>query len=805
MVKLNKNKKAVSYFLLMTIFSLVLFSFSFIIYVSPTKAIVEDIEYGQTTKEADRINYKLAAEKFYVKEEIEKSVQKAKLDFSKSYGADKNTQMEIAQSSCTYANLKLWYNEKNLENSDEILEEETENSEETEETDKIDGNKESITKNENQNLCLPSFGKDTKTNLEVQIKEQIIKDLKDGLSPIKISKEPEVKTSFLSNGNLKVDIEVYFEENTKIGKIKDTSKYSETFDISSYPKLLEAISLSLGEFSQKAKDEVPICIKESENNNEEDTEDKNEDEIEGQNIESQNIEIICIENSLVNLIEEKFIELEGTEEDFSKYQFKISDMKLKTDNSLKGYYALKIEVLNTNTKENELTFGVIFKDNIPNVLVSFSQELFSRSDNTIKVRIFEPEESSDINSYIVIYSYEDFFNEQSYAKYTDFIKMLETNLVPKDFEQAGFYDESGAYYFSKESSNLNLNLLLVTPSNFKEDEDTKQKYKDILLYQTYNHQTKIWNLFEEKPVYVYVFAADYNKNYYVKDLSGKSKVIIPQKVFGPKPLVNDINPNTIDTITEPKQELNIANSFSFEIKGYTDSNFDHYNIYIMQNRESKELKEKCENAEFLSCYFYEGSVSLRDKNGKFLVTTEAQIVSTESFDKIIYLNENIIQSGIEYEVLIVPVDINGKGLISSKTKEYSFKLTNDNHYELIKETERLDPKYFKLTLIDNKKPEPLTSISLLSDKLNLVEDKYYLQWTKVEEDITGVYVLYQAKDISGALKSQNTVLVGLDGFVLESNPSFSTIEITKIIPIDSSANKEDIRTYQGQTYTASYP
>ncbi len=783
MIKLDKNKKAVSYFLLMTIFSLVLFSFSFIIYVSPTKAIIEDIGYGQTTKEADRINYKLAAQKFYVKEEIEKSVQRAKLDFSKSYGVDKNTQIDIAQSSCTYANLKLWYNEKNLpENSDENLEQETE---------EIDENTEII----NQNLCLPSFGKDTKTNLETQIKEQITKDLKEGLSPIKISKEPEVKTSFSSNGNLKVDIEVYFEENTKIGKIKDTSKYSENFDISSYPKLLEAISLSLGEFSQKAKEEVPICIKESENNNEK----ENKDEI-----EDQNIEIKCIENSLVSLIEENFLELEGTEKDFSKYEFKISDMKLKDDNSLKGYYALKIEVQNIETKENELTFGVIFKDNIPNFFVSFSQELFNRADNTIKVRIFEPEESLDINSYIIIYSYEDFFNQQSYPKYNDFIKMLETNLVPKDFDQAGFYDESGAYYFSKESSNMNLNLLLVSPSNFKEDDDTKQNYKDVLLYQTYNHEKKEWNLFEEKPIYAYVFAADYNKNYYVKDLSGKSKVITPQKVFGPKPLVNDNNPNTIDTITEPKQELNIPASFSFEIKGYTDLNFDHYDMYITQNREAKELKEKCQNLEFTNCYYYDGSISLRDKNGKFLVTTDTE-VSIESFDKIIYLNENIIQSGIEYEVLIVPVDINGKGLISSKTKEYSFKITNDNHYELIKETERLDPKYFKLTLIDNKKPDPLNSISLLSDKLNLVGDKYYLQWAKVEEDITGVYVLYQAKDITGALKSQNIVLVGLDGFILENNPSFSTIEITKIIPIDSSANKEDIRTYTGATYTASYP
>ena len=787
MINLNKNKKAVSYFLLMTIFSLVLFSFSFIIYVSPTKAIIEDIQYGQTTKEADRINYKLAAQKFYVKEEIEKSVQRAKIDFSKSYGVDKNVQMEIAESSCTYANLKLWYNEKNIEeNVDEILEEETDEMENIENSEDLDESKESI----NENLCLPSFGKDTKTNLEVQIKEQIKKDLKEGLSPIKISNEPEVKTSFLGNGNLKVDIEVYFEENTKIGKIKDISKYSETFDISSYPKLLEAISLSLGEFSQKAKEEVPICIKENE---------KNKEEIEG-----QNIEIKCIENSLITLIEEKFLELEGTEKDFSKYEFKISDMKLKEDNSLKGYYALKVEVLNTNTKENELVFGAIFKDNIPNVLVSFSQELFIRADNTIKVRIFEPEESSDINSYIVIYSYEDFFNEQTYIKYSDFIKMLETNLVPKDFEQAGFYDESGAYYFSKESSNMNLNLLLVSPSNFKEDETTKQKYKDILLYQTYNNEKKLWELFEEKPIYVYVFAADYNKNYYVKDLSGKSKVITPQKVFGPKPLVNDNNPNTVDTITELKQELNIPASFSFEIKGYTDSNFDHYDMYITQNREANELKEKCQNIEFTNCYYYDGSTSLRDKTGKFLVTTDAE-VSKEGFDKIIYFNEDLIQSGIEYEILIVPVDINGKGLISSKTKEYSFKITNDNHYELIKETERLDPKYFKLTLIDNKKPDPLTSISLLSDKLNLIEEKYYLQWTKVEEDITGVYVLYQAKDITGVLKSQNIVLVGLDGFILENNPSFSTIEITKIIPVDSSANKEDIRTYQGQTYTASYP
>lgn len=771
MIYFSLKKKAISFFSLIAIFSIVLFSFLIIVYVSPTKSVTSDIDFGKSAKDIDIVNHKLFAEQFFLKEEIDRSLDNAKFDFSKSYGVVVEEQIKIVDKNCRYNKIPLWYNEQNIMtvNLNEIKDE-------------------SIPSEEIENsLCIPKFKENSKELLEQHLKQTLSSNLEKDLSPLRTKYSPKVDISNQKDSKLKVDISISYEEMGKISNVKKTSVYTYYYDISSYSLLLESITLSLPLLSEKLKEEVPSCI-----------ENFSSDEA----IEDKELE--CIKKISYELFNENFIELGGSDDNFNQYDIEIYKLNAEEDESLKGYYAFKIVLFNKNTKSNEVEFGMILKDTIPTSAIDFNLEEFSRADNTLKVRIFEPKESLDINSYIILYSEEDFLNIKSYASYQNLIDMLKSNQVPTGFEQAGFYDEGGVYYFSKEQSDLNLNLVLVNKNNFALDENSKLKYKDVKLYQIYNFKEKKWALLENKPVYVYVFSTDENKNYDTKNLNGKSISITPKKIFGPYPLLNEIDTTTIDTISEPKQVNDIENSFSFEISNYQDLSFNHYDIYIMKNSDGKEIKEKCLNVEFEFCKYYDGKSKLTQQNGKFLVTSNLNVESKETFENKVVLDFNL-EPNIEYEIIVVPVDSFGKGILNSEFKEFDFRFVN-NHYVLEEKKQRLQPKVFKLILKDNTKPNPTTSINLLSNKLNYVNDDYYLQWSKVENDITGVYVAYQAY-AQGTLKSATSgKLIDLSGNLqLPKGIVYDQIVVSKIIPVDSSGNKEDIMTYNGGTYSATYP
>ena len=453
-------------------------------------------------------------------------------------------------------------------------------------------------------------------------------------------------------------------------------------------------------------------------------------------------------------------------------------------------------MVNFDSKEGNLDLEfLIVLDEAPYDVVEYSLSNFEVLDNAIKIRIskFATEEVS--NRFIVLYSYEDFFNPKVYGseKYNKLKDLLVNSKIPSTLHDTSISVDGVKYYHSNENSNLNLNLLLVNGKDGFGPDGIKSK----IIYQIYDFNSENYILLKEgREVYFAVFAVDHpNYNYFTDEnlleLSYDSK--IPQKVFGPRPLRKDevsINNNMPD----------MENSFVINVDDNSDDEIYSYGLYVYKvGDDDVELEKGVCNTDF--CY---KSLSKTDTN--VLVTSDISNVNNQNYEKVVFVgpefvlknpknnNGNLVK--FKYNVVLVTEDEQGRGTLREIFKEYdiSQSSTSDINYYVLNKGDSVSIRPYKNVseIIDNKPPD-ISSVVFESYSLNRVGNDFIIPWRpKESEDVKSLYT--QTLVYRSELDSPNVITseVGTDGKIenLQYSSDITSIEVRKVSPVDSSGNSE---------------
>lgn len=729
---------------LMSLFLLILTALAMMVLIGPIQTTLEDLDFGKTTQNVDLALSKIPANEFYKKEAVYRTLETARVDFA-NQDANQNCRFEGED-------VPVWYNQKYLDSMEEVISED-----------------DSVTLDDID--CMPEFDENIEMSLSLYLEERLEEEIEEGTL---LENSPTVQVYPKDETTYTVFATTFYREQTDKSFVSLDMDYQRDYEIGLFPELLQVLSTKVPQISDDLSIKVPQCVRDNLN----------------EGIES--IEVYCIEYSI-----EELIKKDTNQKLWDRYKIEVNYLDEQKEDE---YYAFTIQIYDTILEQKELEFGVKLTDNIPFYMINFFVENSNFADNMITVKFEEPKFANEgISNYVVLYSYDNFF-DPSYPHYENLKELLLNNKIPSQFEDTGFTYAGNKMYRSSEDDVHNLNLLLVSPENFKYNDDTQAKVKEVLVYQAYNFETKEFEPLQNKPLYAFVFAVDKRFNYYVEEVERQTKSATPQAMFGPTPLTFDSNPTTPDTV-EFKTELSeMQNSLEINIFDYQDVNFNHFDLYVFDSRNNGEIVEKCAGAKY-PCYYFDGSKSLTNRNVRILLTSDNSISQTfvqeQGYNALIktdafYPNQQLkLETNIEYEILAIPVDDNGRGIIKPTTKEYELQRTGI-FYQPEKVSLILNPKVAKVTLSDNKKPDPQSTFGLLTSKLSVIDNTLYLQWQDNPSDLEEIVALDAQIDIydqAGQLKyslPHNTIQK--DGKVMALDSSISRVVVSKLIPIDVGGN-----------------
>ena len=342
------------------------------------------------------------------------------------------------------------------------------------------------------------------------------------------------------NGLTSVNVKTEFRGDSVEGVLVNDNSYSFQVETGDYLKLLEVLEKTFPLLSSRIGQDIETC------KNSFDSGDKN---------------ILCIEK----FFEEIVRDLDSTLLEI--YDFKITkDPNEELEST--GYYSLNFEV--SKSSQVVLDFKVVLKNNIPLGLVEFDLNQYTKADDVVLVSIEKPSVNVEPYSFVIFFSYEDFLNKNEYSKYDEFFNLLETSQLPLKFKDSGINSGGGTYYRSTKESGLDMNFFLVGANEFKEDGK-----KDVKIHQAYDFQNEEYSLLDNRKLNFAVFAVDSNFIYFVDEdnLEKSYKSFVPEKVFGPNPLK--------ESQVEIKNDLEgYEESFEFTIKDYDDSSVANFQINL---------------------------------------------------------------------------------------------------------------------------------------------------------------------------------------------------------------------------------
>ncbi|MDA3856361.1 MAG: hypothetical protein PF569_08950 [Candidatus Woesearchaeota archaeon] len=770
-MKIRKNKKGIGFFALIGIVTLFLMGILFFTIVNPYEKIDDVIDFGKTITTIDTTNSKIAAEEFFKKQEIDNIFSSGKKQYISSLGLSTNELLNRKYENnddelvtCTYAGIELWYNQRNLDtNNQDITKIEEDVDEETEE-----GEEEEEDSQENNNVehesCLPNFNENLEESLSYYFEQKLKNELEKSLRVQEINDEPVINLEYNEETNtINSKITTYYKETSKNSEIILEIEYEKEYILGEFPTLLKTITNKvIPQISDELKNKVPGCLKEN---------DFDED--------------FCIDKTFQDLIKKEDDKLLNT------YEFKIERIK---EISSEEYIGLKITIINKILNEEEFIFGIILKDTIPYTLIKFELENFQGADNVANIKIEKPKFDDQISYYVVLFSYENFFdNLNNPEDYNILLKLLQENKVPKNFESTGIFDlQENEYHFSTINDKIDLNLLLVKNEISEEDLSDNKEKLIAKIYQIYNHQEKQYELLKpNKPLYVFVFATDNNYNYYVEEIQGKAKQITTQTQYGPSALISENVPKASGTIAGEQSSL------FFQISGYENSNFANYDIYIVEK--DQKLANKCEADDAIGCYYLDGAQKLTIQNPEklTLITSESQITNPELYN-IIYGSDFtpnlVLENKKEYKLNIIPVDSQGVGIIKNTPIDYELKKSTNEEftfYQLINlEGQYKTPYSQTITIVDNKAPSANSFIFTNTNKYEISGNTVKLKWQSLpNENVVKLDTKITIKDENMQIIEQYNKLIGTDQIITTIPNGAKQIEVTQIVPIDSSENK----------------
>ncbi|MCA9460450.1 MAG: hypothetical protein KC550_07935, partial [Nanoarchaeota archaeon] len=394
---------------------------------------------------------------FFKEQVFRRNIDKIKEDFNDFKFLESSDRVKRIDSKCKIEGREIWFNEYNI----------------FEKNNQTGGN----------GNCFPNLSEGIKSSLLFNFQVEL-EDLADeGFSPLGASSYDVLVEDEDEDGVFDFTIELSYEDSNKLASFRKNTDFKFNYDARDYVKLLTVLEAVFPKLSAENKKTVPSCLN-------------------GQTNGVQNSEKVCIKKNVLDLI----LKEEYGKEVLTLYNLDID--LFSTD--ISNYFGVDIIAKNKKVKKEEFVFSVFLKYNILHNLIEFNVDHFSQADKTIEVTINEPKISKDrVYSYLVFYSYENFFEKSSYSNYDKLFELLETSQIPRTFESEGIVGRDevsniAAYYHSSVDSNLDLNLLAISKQEF----DSKGQ-KKILIYQIYDFEKKEYVKLEEgKPVYIFVFAVD---------------------------------------------------------------------------------------------------------------------------------------------------------------------------------------------------------------------------------------------------------------------------------------------------------
>ncbi|MFW6009551.1 MAG: hypothetical protein ACOCP8_09845, partial [archaeon] len=369
------NKIAIGFLTMITPVILILFIFLILTLILPVNVTKKDLDYNTTILVVDNINAKIPAENFYKKEETIKTINTAKKDFAKTLGLSLNDLSKRTQGGddsnylgCKIQGIELWYNEKNLDVNMQ--------------------NNDSHYSN-----CSAKFNDEFIEKYKYFLEDRLFTNLQNGLKEQNINSNPIINIDYDKEiDSIDLQIKTSYKEQTKIGDLNLELNYNTNHTLGLYPQLLIGLNNLIPQLSTKIEEEIPKCL---ENN--------------------ENTELKCITNiteNYLNNFHDKILQ---------EYNLEIKYLDIQSDN----YYGLNFIVSNNNNIE-ELNFGVILKDNIPYSYLNFNLNHFQGLDKTIELHIEKPRFYDKVKSYVILYSYENFFDKSS-SNYDQITNLLRKN------------------------------------------------------------------------------------------------------------------------------------------------------------------------------------------------------------------------------------------------------------------------------------------------------------------------------------------------------------------------------------------
>ncbi len=745
-----KNRKGISFVIVAFITAVVMFALTVLLWFSPLDDMKDRFSLDEKLPAVDYLNKVEIYQDLVLENTLSSGLEYSLKSFPSKFASYQNNNVIVSTDEllgCQVVSpyVQLWYNEINAKAS----------------------------KDKGGENCLPEFSNLGEDFLKNYVEESLSVDVEKLLGPTKYR-------NLFAEVNRDADNDVLDMGLVVANKVTGPTfsaekKVSAQFAVSDKElfDLLFAVEKVLPQVSDKLKSEVPSYL--SQNS--------------GASVEEAIVEIVL-----------KELEKESPEA-FKNYDLSISFIEGIAGKTDGKFFGLKFDVKKAGEGETSFEFGGIFEYNIPLASVDFAVSTYESLPNTIELKVKKPANSDEVNNFVILYSYENFF-DSSFSGHESFRTLIENGEIPSKFnDQLGVEDKFGRYYYSDESLGFKLDLLAVD-AKFSEGESEKK----VLIYQKYDYENNEYELLESgRDVYVYVFAVDDKYNYDVNEVKVSNVKTAQAANVAPRPIpkldLSTGNPASFSLSSD--KDLSVSN-FAVEVSNYADSNFDHYDVYLVEDGQ-EDLKENCLGMSS-DCYYFDGTYTMNVENGKFLFIesdSQGMLSNTENYMGIDYHTNFRDSSGNAvtldfdslqgYSVYVIPKSAEGdvalNGMLVSDSIEDAgnyYRLKSDGKKNFLFPLSRTFGGG-DLASSSTSSLEPAKEGDITFGEVGKNEEGLFLPFSSEKYDIVSLSLILDVYKPDGTLYQQNYIgnVMGEDlGYKLlvGNYDEFGSFEVKKIIP-----------------------
>jgi len=733
----SNSKKAYAFPTLLCLVLSILLGMMYIFVLVPLDNIKGDIDFGSLVVNTDKVMMLKPAKEFYQRKELLNIYDSSKSNFLQSIQLANSDLEDIKKNTdsdeliiCKLDDLNLWYNEIAISPEN---------------------------KDENYDSCLPTFS---------DVDEQFVDYYKEELEKyINVNGDVDISVAKFEDkdsNKFKVSLDNSLILRSDYSNLKNNFIVEDDLAISSYTDMLQIIETIIPKLSDEFKKEVPKCL-----------------------LEDDTSELSCMQDVFKNLIKSRNPNV------LSDYDFILKDISEVSEKKKGKYMGLEISVLNLDTKNVDISFGIILKDKIPHSSVKFQVENSKDYNSFIDVLVDRPSFINKVNGYYVLYSYENFLSNSNFNSQIIREKLVAENSIGEMFFDTQLQDHNSNKYFYSRDYGLT-GVLSSFTDNAKKDQISKEAKFKIPIYQIFNENTNKFEIIN-KPIYVYVFALDENFNIYLDEKEDGTKMIVPTSIFGPLP-------PRIEQVTVKGDIFTYENTVSTVITNYNEESFDHFDVYVLDKSKNKDVKitDKCTDSGD-GCYFFDGKgVLVKDKfiagendNSNlfnFLITSMDNVDFSNVISSKQFAPSFELENGKKYDVYIIPNDKNNLGNLGVFTRKrwdikdegLDFKALDSSNVQ------QYDILYFKDVLIQDKKGPKVEDLKVSGFVLQ--NNALYLKWDSTNHDINKLILTGTIKDNQGKELPPKDYNIGLDGKILGWSESYNRIKFEGLTIFDVNGN-----------------